>query len=105
MLQEWINVSEKRFNEILSTVTEAKNKGLKINVNGREIALDEAESLLKDVGSGKIDKREFKRKYNNIADDVEKVLDKSMLLRNQNKMIEILSLLKEIYKPKDKKNR
>ena len=28
MLPKWIKVSEKRFNEILSTVTEAKNNGL-----------------------------------------------------------------------------
>ena len=30
MLLKWIKVSEKRFNEILSTVTEAKNNGLKL---------------------------------------------------------------------------
>ena len=59
MLPKWIKVSEKRFNEILSTVTEAKNNGFKTNVNGREITLDNAENLLKDTGSGKINKREF----------------------------------------------
>ena len=59
MLPKWVNVSEERFNEILSTVTEAKNNGLKINVDGREITLDNVKSLLKDKGSGKIDKREF----------------------------------------------
>ena len=53
MFPKWVNVSEEIFTEILSTVTEAKNKGLKINANGREITLDNAESLLKDVGSGK----------------------------------------------------
>ena len=61
MLPKWVNVSEERFNEILSTVTEAKNNRLKINLDGREIKLDNAESLLKGVGSGKIDKREFKK--------------------------------------------
>ena len=30
MLPKWVNVSEERFNEILSTVTEAKNNGLKL---------------------------------------------------------------------------
>ena len=35
MLPKWANISEKRFNEILSRVTEAKNNGLKINVDGR----------------------------------------------------------------------
>ena len=35
MLPKWVKVSEKRFNEILSTVTKAKNEGLKIIVDGR----------------------------------------------------------------------
>ena len=55
MLPKWVKVSKKRFNEIPSTITEAKNNGLKINVDGKEITLDKAESLLKGVGSGKID--------------------------------------------------
>ena len=50
MLPEWVNVSGKRFNEILSTVTKAKNEGLRTNVDGRKITLDNAESLLKDLG-------------------------------------------------------
>ena len=49
MLTKWINVSQKRFNEVLSTVTEAKNNGFKINADRREITLDNAESLLKDA--------------------------------------------------------
>ena len=36
MLSKWVNVSEERFNEILSSVTEAKNNGLKINADARE---------------------------------------------------------------------
>ena len=35
MLPKWVKVSEKRFNEILSTVTKAKNEGLEIIVDGR----------------------------------------------------------------------
>ena len=35
MLPKWVKVSEERFNEILSTVTKAKNEGLKIIVDGR----------------------------------------------------------------------
>ena len=54
MLPKWVNVSEGRLDELLSTVTEAKNNGLKISVNRREITLDTAERLLKGVGSGKI---------------------------------------------------
>ena len=44
MLSEWVEVSEERFNEILSTVTKAKKEGLKIDVDGREVTLDNAES-------------------------------------------------------------
>ena len=89
MLPKWVNVSEERFNEILSAVIEAKNNGLQINVNGREITLDNVESLLKDTGSGKIDKREFKKRHNNITVGLEKVLNKSMLTRNQIRMVKI----------------
>ena len=53
MLPEWVNVSKERFSEILSTVTEAKNSGLRTNVDRRENTLDNAESLVKRVGSGK----------------------------------------------------
>ena len=51
--------SEEAFNEILSTVTEAKNNGFKTNVDRREITLDNAESLLKGKSRGEINKREF----------------------------------------------
>ena len=105
MLPKWIKVSEKRFNEILNTVTKAKNNGLKINVDGREITLDKVESLLKGVGSGKINGHEFKEKHNNIVHDVKKTLDKPMLTKSHKNMVEILLLLKEILKPNDKKNR
>ena len=53
MLPKWVKVSKKRFNEIPSTITETKNNGLKINVDGKEI-------LLKGVGSGKIDGHKLK---------------------------------------------
>ena len=103
MLPKWVKVSKKRFNEILSTITEAKNNGLRINANGREITLYKAESLLKGIGSGRIDRHEVKEKYNDIVDDVEKILNRSTLTRNQINMVEILSLLGEILKAKDKK--
>ena len=96
MLPKWVNVSEKRFNEILSTVTEAKNNELKIDGDGREITLDIVESLLKGVGSGKINNSQFKKEYNNIANDVEKTLNRSMFTRNQIKMIKSLSQLRDI---------
>ena len=65
-------------------------------MDGREFTLDNAESLLKGRGSGKINKREFKKKYSNIADDLEKMRNRPMPTRSQNKMGEILSLLKEL---------
>ena len=100
MLQEWVKVSEKRFNKILSTVTEAKNEGLKTNVGGREVTLDNTESLLKHLGKEILDRHEFKRQRNNIANDVEVIVNKSLTARNQEKMVEIMSLLKEIPKSK-----
>ena len=60
MLPKWLKISEKRFNEILSIVTEAKNNGFRTNLDGREITLDNVESFLKDLGNGKIDGREYK---------------------------------------------
>ena len=72
-------------------------------MGGKEITLDKAESLLKDVRSGKINRHEFKEKYNDIIDDVIPIFDKSAFTKNEQNMIEILSLLKEIIKLKDKK--
>ena len=51
MLLKWVKVSEKRFNEILSTVTEVKNNGFTTNAGGKKITLDNTKSLLKDIGS------------------------------------------------------
>ena len=78
-LPNWIKVSEKWFNEILSIITEAKNNGLKVNVDGEKITLDKAEGLLRDISSKKINKREFKEKYNDIVDDVGKIPTKQLL--------------------------
>ena len=69
-------VSEKRFNEIVSTITEAKNNQLKTDVDGEEITPDKAKNLLEDIGSGKLNKREFKEKYNDVINDLEKVSNK-----------------------------
>ena len=96
MLPKWVKVSEERFNEILSTVTKAKNEGLKTNVDGREITLGNTENLLKDLGNGILDGHEFKNRYNDIANDVKAIVNKSPLTRSQNKMLENLLLLKEI---------
>ena len=46
----------------MSTITEAKIDGLKTSADGREFTLDNAESLLKGLISGKIDEREFRKR-------------------------------------------
>ena len=105
MLPKWVKVSEERFNEILSSVTKTKNEGLKANVGRREITLDNTERLLKDLGSGKIDKCEFTKKYNIISDDVKTIKSKSLFKRSQNKMVKILLPIEEIvYRPRKKSN-
>ena len=90
MLPKWVKVSEERFDKVLSTVTNAKNEGLKVNVDGREIMLDKS---LKDLGNGILDGREFKNRYNDIADDAEVLVNKSPLTKSQY----IILLLKEIW--------
>ena len=46
---------------------------------------------------------EFKEKYNDIVEDTKKILNIQPLTTNEENMIKILSLLKEIIKPNDKK--
>ena len=102
-LPKWVKANEKRFNEILSIITEAKNNGLKANVDGQEITLDKAESLLKDVSSKKVNRHEIKEKYSDIVEDITKILNKKLVTTNEKNMIKTLSLLKEIIKLNDKK--
>ena len=58
-LSKWVGASKGRFTEILHIITKAKNHGLKTDVDGRKITLDNAESLLKGIASGKINGNEF----------------------------------------------
>ena len=51
----------------------------------REITLDNTKRLLKDLGNGILGRHEFKREYNNIADNVETILITSTITRNQEK--------------------
>ena len=76
----------------MSITTEAKNNGLKVNVDGEEITLDKAESLLKDISNKKIDGHELKEKCNDIVDDINKILNKQPFTTNEENVIKILSL-------------
>ena len=102
-LPRYVGASKERFNEILNIKTKAKNDGLKANVDGREVTLNNAECLLKGIASGKINASQFKKEYNSIVDDVKAIVQKPMVTRNQEKMIKNLSLLAEIPKSKNKK--
>ena len=90
----------KKINGILSTVTKAKNEGLRTNVDGREITLDNTKKLLKDLGNGILDEHEFKNRYKDIFNDVEAIVNRLIIARKQEKIVEIMSLLKEILKAK-----
>ena len=69
MLLKWVKVTEEIFNEILSTVTEDKNKGFKARQwTNRQSGV-------------------FKKKHNNIVDDVRSILNTPRLTRSQNKMV------------------
>ena len=46
---------------------------LNANVDGREIMLDNAEGLLKDLSNGILDGQEFKKKYNDIVNDAQAI--------------------------------
>ena len=95
-LPNWVKASEKRFNEILSIITEAKSIGLKANVDGEEITLDKVESLLKDMSSEKMNGHEFKEKYNDIPEDVTKMLNKQPLTTDEVNMIKIYLCYKKL---------
>ena len=82
-LLKWVKVNKKRFNQILSTVTKAKNEGLRIDVDRSEITLDNTESLLKDLGKGILDRHEFKGEYNNIVDHVKAIVNKPIITTKQ----------------------
>ena len=73
-LPRYVGANKKGFNEILNIITKAKNDGLKTNVYGREITLNNAESLLKGRASEKVNASQFKREYSNIVDDVDAIV-------------------------------
>ena len=82
-LPRYVGASKERFNEILNIITKVKNDGLRTNVDGREITLNNVESLLKCLASGKINTSQFKKEYNNFLDDVQAIVQKPMVTRSQ----------------------
>ena len=82
-LPKLVNINKERFNEILSTISKAKNEGLRTNVDGKEITLDNIESLLKDLSNRILDRREFENRYNDIVNNVEVIVNKAWITRSQ----------------------
>ena len=66
-------MTKSRFNEIRDVITRANESKLMTRLEKRNITLKNAERLLEDVISGKINKKKAKNMYNNIAEDVNKL--------------------------------
>ena len=64
---------EIRFNEIKDAITRANESKLMTRLEKRNISLKNAEKLLEDVISGKINNKKAKNMYNNIAENVNKL--------------------------------
>ena len=103
-LPKWVKVSNERINEMLSTITKAKNDWLKTNVDERETTLDNAESSLKGIANGKINGGEFKREYSNVVNDIEAIIQKSTLTKNQEKIIKFYHTWAKFQSQSIKKN-
>ena len=65
-------------------------------LEGRNITLKNAEKLLEDMFSGKINKEKARNKYNDIAEDVNK-LNKLEPTKSRKKMMPIFKQLEEIF--------
>ena len=76
-------------------ITRANESKLITRLEKRNILLKNAEKLLEDVISGKINKKKAKNMYNNIAEDVNK-LNKLKPTASRKKMLPIFKQLEEI---------
>ena len=95
-LSPWIKVSKSRFNEIKDVITRANESKLVTRLEGRNITLKNAEKLLEDIISGKINKKKARGMYNDIAEDVNK-LNKLKPTESIKKMLPIFWQLEEIF--------
>ena len=94
-LPPWIKLTKSKFNEIRDVITRANESKLMIRLEKRNITLKNEENLLEDVISGKINKKEAKNMYNDIAKDVNK-LNKLKLTESRKKMLPIFKQFEEI---------
>ena len=94
-LPPWIKVTESRFNKIRDVITRANEIKLMTRLGKRNITLKNVEKLLKNVISGKINKKKAKNMYNNIAEDVNK-LNKLDPTKSRKKMPPIFKQLEEV---------
>ena len=109
-LPKWLS-SKNGFNEARKLINDIRADTNKVkSSSGNEKVFNDLNGLINDIPNKKttrkIDKRKFKKKYNDIVEDVEKILNRSKHTRSQDKMVEILSQLKELapYKQLDTTN-
>ena len=69
----WIKVPKSRFNDIKDVITRSHESRSMTSIGKRKITLKNAEKLLQCIISGKIDKKEVRKMYNSIADDLNKL--------------------------------
>ena len=85
-------MTKSRFNEIKDTITRANKSKLTTRLQKRSITLKDAEELFKDVFSAKINKKNARSMYKNIAEDVNK-LNKLRPTESRKKMLPIFKQL------------
>ena len=65
MLPKWVKVTKNRFNEIRSTVTEAKNNKLETRIGNKMLRL----KFLKEIASWKFNRNEAIQMYKNVMSE------------------------------------
>ena len=75
-------------------MTEAKNNGLKTDVDRKTIMANSMNELIKDIASRKDKYEEIKDRYNAIIDnDISKIVSLKTYTKNENKTLDIVTLL------------
>ena len=94
-------MTKSRFCEIRSLITKAEEKKLKTAIDNKEIRTDNAEKIVEDITSGRINESEAKELYNIIVDEANAIVTAPRLTRTTEEMVGIFRQLKEIFaKPK-----